>query len=146
MSSSERELEHLSDYDLKLVRDRLPDTVACLYRKYPQTLLNAAVASIEPPLCEGYIPGEIYVYFSEYQDESSIAIIDGVLEKYDVSNIPENPCVIEVDIDGRPAYIQLDGRITLDRLGGVVLPEMIRNPGETMIRSLIKQLQKMNSN
>ena len=94
-----------------------------------------------PPLPFGYQPKWIDFYYFDEADEPHISFVRGELEYIDLpENIAESR-LIHVQIDGVAAYIEIEGEIVLNRLGGIELPKpQITN--EAMLNTLKRQLEK----
>jgi len=124
-----------SEGDLKRIT-KLPAWIQALKDKYPVSVVNTADTWEEQPLLEDYIPKEVEIFYGDDVDDSDLFIRDGKLYSFSLRE-PVNANVIQVLIDGNWAYIQVEGRIFLDRLGGVILPEVVVNP-EAILHSVLK--------
>jgi hypothetical protein len=116
----------LSDYELEKIA-KLPPEIAALAKNYPSDIFNAAEFWNEPPFPDNYIPELVEIYYGD-TDSPDVFIMNGKLEDYRVHNIDDNAQSIAVQIDDQWAYIQIEGKEILNRLGGVVLPDVIVDP------------------
>ncbi|RUR72657.1 hypothetical protein DSM107007_56710 [Nostoc sp. PCC 7120 = FACHB-418] len=55
-------------------------------------------------------------------------IVNGELEDYRLDDLDLNTKSIAVQIDDQWAYIQIEGQEILNRLGGVILPDVVIEP------------------
>jgi hypothetical protein len=128
-------MKKLSDYELQLL-SKLPLDIAALVNSYRTDILNAAEFWDEPSFPEGYQPKLIEIYYGD-SESPHIFIQDGKLKDYNVSNLPDNAKSISVLIDDQWSYIQIEGNEILNRLGGVVLPDVLVN-ASSLMNSLVK--------
>jgi hypothetical protein len=126
-------MKDLSEYEWQLLT-RLPLDVAALVDNYHTDIINAAEFWNEPPFAENYIPEFIEIYYGD-AESPHIFIVNGELKDYDV-NLLDNTKSISVLVDDQWAYIQIEGQVILNRLGGVVLPDVLVSPS-TLINSLV---------
>ncbi|MHC5917406.1 MAG: hypothetical protein ACYTXE_41955, partial [Nostoc sp.] len=49
-----------------------------------------------------------------------------------------NTLTVQVIIDGKFAYIEIEGRVIINHLGGIILPKVTVNPSE-LIQVLLKE-------
>jgi len=124
-----------SECDLQRII-KLPTWIQELKDKYPVSVVNTADTWEQQPLLVDYIPREIEVFYGDDVDDSDLFIRDGKLYSFSLRE-PVDANVIQVLIDGNWAYIQVEGQIVLDRLGGVILPEVVVNP-EAILHSVLK--------
>jgi hypothetical protein len=124
-----------SESDLQRII-KLPAWIQALKDKYPVSVVNTADTWEEQPLPEDYIPKEVEIFYGDDVDDSDLFIRDGKLYSFSLRE-PVDSNVIQVLIDGNWAYIQVENCIILDRLGGVILPEVVVNP-EAIVNSVIK--------
>jgi hypothetical protein len=127
-------VNNLSEYEWKLL-SKLPLDIAALVDNYHTEIMNAAEFWDEPPFPEHHIPEIIEIYYGD-ADSSHILILNGELKDYNVTNLPDNTKSISVLIDDQWAYIQIEENVILNRLGGVVLPEVLVSPS-SLINSLV---------
>jgi hypothetical protein len=126
-------MKNLSEYEWQLLT-KLPLDVAALVDNYHTDIINAAEFWNEPPFAENYIPEFIEIYYGD-AESPHIFIVNGELKDYDV-NLLDNTKSISVLVDDQWAYIQIEGQVILNRLGGVVLPDVLVSPS-TLINSLV---------
>jgi hypothetical protein len=124
------------EYDLKLIA-KLPPSIQALKEKYPVSIVNAAEYWDEPPLPEGYIPGDVEVFYGDDVNDSDLLILNGNLDSFTLEEPEGEPPVMSVLIDGSWAYIQIEGQIILNRLGGVALPDVLVDPA-ALLQSVLK--------
>ncbi|MBD2651184.1 hypothetical protein [Nostoc foliaceum] len=124
-----------SDYDRKQLA-KLPPDIAALADKYPSEILNTADSWDNLPFDANYFPECLEVYSGD-ADDANIFVLNGVLKDYVPSYAEKNTSSITVMIDGEFAYIEVEGRQVLNKLGGIVLPEVAINP-ELLIQSILK--------
>ncbi|MBD2303437.1 hypothetical protein [Nostoc sp. FACHB-190] len=117
---------NFSDYELQLL-SKLPLDIALLANNYRADILNAAEFWDEPPFPENYVPELVEIYYGD-ADSPHVFIRKGKLEDYSLIDSDANAKSIAVQIDHQWAYIQIEGQEILNRLGGVVLPEVIIDP------------------
>ncbi|MBC1300112.1 hypothetical protein GNF11_35575, partial [Nostoc sp. UCD122] len=99
-------------------------------------ILNTADSWDNLPFDANYLPECLEVYSSD-ADDANIFVLNGVLKDYVPSRAEKNTSSITVMIDGEFAYIEVEGRQVLNKLGGIVLPEVAINP-ELLIQSILK--------
>lgn len=112
------------------VISKLPPQFVKLREKYPLDILNAASVWSKPPLSPGTQPELIEVYYND--DSPAIIFIQGVLKKYTPKSSNFKANSIAVQIDDEWAYIELEGQEIINRIEGLVLPEVIANPAVVM--------------
>lgn len=127
-------MNNLSEYELQLLT-KLPLDIVALVNNYRTDVINAAEFWNEPPFPENHIPEFIEIYYGD-AESPHIFIMNGEIKDYKVSNLPDNTKSISVLIDDQWAYIQIEGKEILNRLGGVVLPDVLVSPS-TLINSLV---------
>lgn len=119
-------MNNFSEYELNLLA-KLPLDIALLAGKYRIDIINAAEFWDEPPFPENYLPEMIEIYYGN-TPSSHVFILNGKLEEYRLDEVDINPNSIAVQIDDQWAYIQVEGQEILNRLGGVVLPDLVIKP------------------
>lgn len=130
----------LSPYELELIKKKLPPDQATLKAKYPCAVFNAADSNGLPPL-PAYTPAFLDMYFGDEDNPESLPNIsfkDGQLDFLHLTEDCANNPVIQIEIDGAWAYIEVEKQILLDRLGEVELPKF---PDEIPDAALIKTYQ-----
>lgn len=99
---------------------------AALKDKYPYAVLNAADNWEETPFPVGYVPRTIDVYYGDDVLEPSLSVENGNLTSLKFPNEEESLTpVTQIDVDGRWAFIEVEGVVLLNHLEGVVLPEVL---------------------
>lgn len=129
----------LNQKQIDLIDEKLPPKFAALKSRYPSTIFNAAIEWSRPKFPQGYIPQQISIYYQDSAPCSSISWGNGQLEKVDIEEIPINPEVIQVRVDGSWAYIQVQGMKILDRTEGVIFPPELTQH-ELMLRRIIHSI------
>lgn len=119
---------HLSPHQIEEIESKLPPQYAALKDKYPVAISNVAEYWDIPSYPSGYVPQLIEIYYEDEADDSAIFIKNGQLVSIRLENTVKDPTVIMMEIDDQWAYIQLEGRIILDRRGGAILPDVVVNP------------------
>jgi hypothetical protein len=115
-----------SESDLKRINS-LPAWIQVLKDKYPVSVCNAADTWNESPLPSGYIPEAIEVFYGDDVNSPDLFTRNGKIHSFNLSK-PSDTSVIQLLIDGIWAYIQVEGRVVFDRLGGAVLPDIVIDP------------------
>ncbi|MBD2531904.1 hypothetical protein H6G97_20875 [Nostoc flagelliforme FACHB-838] len=128
-------MSQFSAYELEQLA-KLPSEIAALANKYRVDIVNAGEFWDQPPFPDNYIPELVEIYYG-YTDSPDVFIRNGVLEDYRVRNLDDNTPSVAVQIDDQWAYIQIEGREILNRLGGVVLPDVIVKPS-LLLNSVFK--------
>ncbi len=114
----------LNKRELEQIRRRLPEDIQAYKDKYPQSVYNVSEAWGASPFPHGHIPESIEIYYGDDPDTTDIAFLDGKLRKFKTT-MPKDKDVIKVSIDDEWAYIQVGGKVLLDRLGEVILPDIL---------------------
>lgn len=117
----------LFPFEIKLIEDTLPPQFAALKDKYPYAVLNTADYWAEPPFPQGYVPYSVDVYYGDDVASPDIAIEDGKLTNI---RFPEEleaqlSQVVQIEVDGRWAFIQVEGIVLLNHLEGVLMPDVL---------------------
>lgn len=129
----------LGDDDWQRITAKFPPDIAVLAQKYPCEIYNALDALDSEPLPHNYIPKAIDVY-NDVDDEPVFQVWEGELERY-VPSERKNAAAIQVGSDGNWVYIEIEGKVILNKLGGVILPEV--NITESLVLELLlKQIQR----
>jgi len=129
----------LSEAQLAEIQEKLPPQFAALKDQYPVSISNAAEDWDTPPYREGYVPYDIDIYYRDYADGPDVSVINGQLQFIYLDHWVDDPDVIAMEIDGHWAYIQLQGRVILNRLGGAILPKVLVD-SEEWLRIIIANL------
>lgn len=127
-------MNNLSEYELQLL-SKLPLDIAALVNNYHTDIINAAEFWDEPPFPVNYVPEFIEIYYGD-AESPHIFIVNGELQDYNVTNLPDNNKSISVLIDDQWAYVQIEGQVILNRLEGVILPDVLVSPS-SLINSLV---------
>lgn len=121
-------MRSLTSTQHQFVEQTLPPEIAALCDRYPHTVYEVASAWHYPAFPAGYRPNLIEVYYSndDGTDAPDLVIEQGYLSGMRLQ-IEEFPCdVIQLEIDGQWAFIQIGSQIVLDRISGrVILPELL---------------------
>ncbi len=131
--------EGFSQKELRQI-SQLPKDIAALANEHKIDVLNAAEFWGEPDFPDGYIPESIEIYYGD-KNEPSIFILHSKLYTYDISEIDNASKKISVLIDSQWAYIKVMNKILLNRLGGVILPQLMVDPS-LLIESILKTYLK----
>lgn len=127
----------LNHAQIEEINSKLPPQFAALKDKYPLTIYNVAEFWDLPPYSKNYLPEYIDIY---YRDENSmqadIAIRNSKLVYVELEDTITDPTLIYMTIEDDPAYVQIEGRVIFNRLGGVILPAIAIN-AEVMLRSIL---------
>lgn len=129
----------LSPTQLEEISRKLPPQFASLKDKYPSTIYNAAEAWNLSPYPEGYVPKTIEVYYEDETNKPAMFIDNGLLTYIEIEDPVADPTMIMMEIDAHPAYIQIKGRIILNRIGGAVLPAVAVS-AEALLKSVLNGL------
>lgn len=133
---SSRDFYSLNDYDRREIA-KLPPQIAALADKYPCEIVNVVDAWDDEPFGINYVPQYVEIY-SDAGEKASLCILDGVLTDYTPANPEINTSTVQVIIDGKFAYIEIEGRVIINHLGGIILPKVSVDPSE-LIQVLIKE-------
>lgn len=118
----------LTTAQIQQINQILPLELAQLRDRYPNTIYELACAWQLPSFPVGYTPQVIELYYSNDAGNESP---DFVIEAGSLTSIrvptDETPCeIIQLEIDGHWAFIQIGSAIVLDRISGrVILPEVL---------------------
>jgi hypothetical protein len=127
----------LEPAEIEEINSKLPPQFAALKDKYPQTISNIATHWELPPYPPGYIPEDIDIYYEDDNFiDSAIAIENGHLTSVLLEDSVTDPSLIYMAIENDPAYVQIEGKVIFNRLGGAVLPKVAINL-EFMLRSIL---------
>ncbi len=114
----------LTERELAQIRKRLPRDIQAYKDKYPQAVYNTSEAWGASPFPHGYVPEEISIYYSDNATRSDITFREGKIVVLKITT-PKDKDVIKVSIDDEWAYIQVGRKVLLDRLGEVILPDIL---------------------
>ena len=76
-----------------------------------------------PPFAIGYKAKEIEVFFGDSPIDSTYHYRDGKWFSINLENIEEEP-IIQILIDSQWAFIQVEDKVLLDRIGEIELPNL----------------------
>ena len=76
-----------------------------------------------PPFTEGYKPKEIEVFFGNSPIDSTYHYRNCEWFDINLENSGEEP-VTQILVDNQWAFIQVEDKVLLDRMGGIELPEI----------------------
>jgi hypothetical protein len=126
---NQKQKEYLQRYqeEFNQLFPDMSDFANTYFIKHYNEFINAVDSWDEEPFPDGYIPHNIEVYYCKAHSPH-IYIVDGVLEDYDLPDLSENNSSVTLIIDSIFAYIQIEEKEILNKLGGVILPEIITNP------------------
>jgi|GEM_PF-1180755 len=133
----------LDQRQIDLIDEKLPPQFAALKSRYPSTIFNAANNWSKPKFPQGYIPKHIAIYYQESAPSASISWRNGQLDRVEIEQIPIDPDVTQVVVDGSWAYIQIKEKIILDRTEGVQFPPELTQH-ELMLRRLVRSISSGN--
>lgn len=114
----------LSERDLAQIRERLPKDLQAYKDKYPQCVYNVSEAWGASPFPHGYVPESVDIYYADDPTGADISFLEGKLIAFKL-HTPKDKDVIKLSIDDEWAYIQAGGKVLLDRLGEVILPDVL---------------------
>lgn len=127
----------LEPAQIEEINRTLPPQFARLKDKYPLTIYNVADAWNFPPYPAGYVPQFIDVYYEDCSGrQPAIKINHGKLTDAELEDPVTDPTLIYLTIEEDPAYVQIEGRVIFNRLGGAVLPDVLTNL-QAALRSII---------
>ena len=102
---------------------RLPVESAQLRHKYPNAVWNAADCWNDAPLPANYRPNRIEIYYADQADSPHIYFENGSIKYVNLPADIGQSQVIQVWIDGKCRYVEVEGQIILNKLGNVQLPQ-----------------------
>ncbi|MCC5640008.1 hypothetical protein LC593_30105 [Nostoc sp. CHAB 5844] len=119
----------LTERDRAMI-SKLPPEIAALANKYPSDIFNAAESWNDPSFPDNYIPETIEIFCD---NESVVFIQDGELQDYQPTIAERNSTTITVIIDSNFAYIEIEGQEILNKLGGVIFPDIFVSHSELIL-------------
>jgi hypothetical protein len=128
-----------TEYQLQQLA-KLPVAVANLAEKYPSEILTLVDYWDLPPFPEGYIPEDIDIYHGE-SHRSYLSWSKGQITAFNPHELGEHPTNIVVLVEDDWAYAQYDGKVIFDRLGGIVLPEILLDL-ESLLHMAIRRVRR----
>jgi hypothetical protein len=102
---------------------KLPPEIQALKDKYPLYVANIAEFYFEPPLEIGYEPNDIDFFYDD-ASEPEMFILGGFLESLEPRKPNPDHSVTAIRVDGEWVYIEIEGRVLLDRRGGMIMPDL----------------------
>lgn len=102
--------------------------------KYPNAVMNAQDGAKHPPLSSQYQALEIEFFIGDNPFDSVYYLRHGKVVDFNLKNAASEP-VDQILIDDVWAYIEADGEVLLDRLGGFILPPI---PKEQVAQAIAK--------
>ena len=102
---------------------RLPLELAQLRHKYPNAVWNAADCWNDAQLPANYKPNRIEIYYADQADSPHIYFENGSIKYVNLPADIGQSQVIQVWIDGKCRYVEVEGQIILNKLGEVQLPQ-----------------------
>jgi len=117
----------LTTYEDRLIETKLPPHLSAFKTKYPNTVFNAAFSQDLPTLSREYQPESIDIYYGEENNPEylpNISIDRRRLNFLHLTKECEDNPVIQIEVDGDWAYIEIEQQILLDRMGEVKLPDI----------------------
>jgi len=113
---------NFSKYELEQLK-KLPPEVIMWASKYPIEIINVAESLDDDTLPHGYVPKMVEVYY-DIKAAPSIFVHNGVLEDFDIESARKQQQSISMMVDNIWVYIEVEGNIVLNKLGGIVLPNI----------------------
>ena len=104
---------------------KMPDWVGKLAEKYPVEIVNASEVWEREKLPRNYVPETIEIYYGN-PERAQIVIFGNEVVTFLVT--PPEIKTITVFIDAYCAYVEVEGKEIVNKLGGVILPEVIVDP------------------
>lgn len=131
--------EYLKGYQKEFIKlfPHLSGFASKYFVKHYNEFINAVDSWDDEALPDGYIPQNVEVYYCK-SHSPHIYVVDGVLQDYNSPELEDNNSSITLIIDSSFAYIQVEEKEILNKLGGAILPEIIMNPS-TMLSNVIQR-------
>ena len=133
----------LNQFQINLINEKLSPQVAALKYRYPVSIYNAASHWDKPKFPQGYVPKQIAIYYAETPTAPSISWENGKLRRVQIEEIPVAPDVILVMVDNIWTYIQVQGKVILDRTKGIQFPPDLTDH-ELMLRQIVHSISSGN--
>lgn len=114
--------------DPKQIEDikKLPQEFQSLAQKYPNSIASAALDWDKPNLSQSDPITEISVYYTDDGEQPDMFINHRNELQDFITDIPSHD-VVCICVSGYWAYIEIEGKIILDRLGNFQLPPIVVN-------------------
>ena len=121
----------------------LPLDIQALKDKYPVDIANVAEYYFEPPLELGYKP-TVVEFFYDDASEPEMMILDGKLDCLEPRKPNPNYPLTAMMVDGHWVYMEIEGRVLLDRRGGMIMPENEINESQAaLFKSAAKSISAL---
>lgn len=124
------------------IDSKLPPQFAVLKDRYPQTINNVAEFWEYPPFPTGYVPKYIDIF---YEDDNfftpSVEIKNSNLISVELEDFVTDPTLIYMAIEEEAAFVQIEGQVILNRLEGVILPDVAVNL-EALLKSILNGIAR----
>ena len=104
---------------------KMPDWVGELAQKYPVEIVNASEVWEREKFPRNYIPETIEIFYGN-PERPQIVVFGNEVVTFLVT--PPEIKTITVFIDSYCAYVEVEGKEIVNKLGGVILPEVIVEP------------------
>jgi len=114
---------YLSDVQLREI-SKLPPELAVLKEQHPVAISLVAEYYDAPPFPTGYEPKLIEIYFDEQADGPGILYQKAKGFSTDFDFYKPNSSAFFMDIDHQVAYVRLGSLVLLNRVEGIVLPDI----------------------
>lgn len=114
----------LSAAQIQDIDRKLSPEIAALKEKYPVGVSLFADYYNAPPFPQGYKPKLIEIYFDELADGPGIIFEQDKGLTFDFDFYQSDPAAFFMDVDHQVAYIRLDYRVLLNRIEGIILPDI----------------------
>ncbi|MBA3920214.1 MAG: hypothetical protein H0X31_00325 [Nostocaceae cyanobacterium] len=112
----------ISRYQLEQIK-KLPPEMIMWASKYPVEIVNLAESLDDDELPSNYVPEMLEVYYG-VQDSPSIFVHNGVLKDFDMETARKQNPSVSVMVDDRWVYIEIEGNILLNKINGIILPDV----------------------
>jgi len=114
----------LSDAQIREIEHKLPPEIAALKEQHPIAISLVADYYDAPPFPQGYVPKLIEVYFDELADGPGIIYRQEKGLVFDFDFYQPNCSAFFMDVDHQVAYVRLGSLVLLNRVEGIVLPDI----------------------
>lgn len=114
----------LSAAQIHDIERKLPPDIAALKERYPVGIALFADYYDAPPFPQGYKPKLIEIYFDELADGPGIVFQQDKGLTFDFDFYTPEPTTFFMDVDHQVAYIRLGSMVLLNRIEGIVLPDI----------------------
>lgn len=115
----------LTPFEEELIAQaQIPLEFQQLKEKHPVAVLRLAEGWGTDPLPTGYEPKAVAIYYDGSEDEDWL-FVNGTPKRINWQNSPTEPSSIVLEIDALPRYVEIEGKVVLNTLGGVILPDAV---------------------